>query len=309
MKRSGFTLVDLAAVVLVCAAFLTLTFVAVAQGRSSDKAAMCSTHLIAIGKALQLYNADNDVFPAVNGKGGDSSAKGGLGLGLPDTKQNVYDLAGTFPGDNFSLLVYKGLSTWDWFLCPATQTTLKDRLAKEDMFGFGAGKDERNAGKDFIDYGMHIPQHYLAADGKKEHKAYLSQNAEATMPIMTDKPPADVVGEWSPNHAADLGENVLMFGGTVRFVGGEKATQKAADGKVCKNMAGYGGNNIYALDMAADVQDGNGDCVAGKVAIGDKTPPGPTISKYDSVIYWASNAVAAATQPATASAPGKSKGE
>jgi hypothetical protein len=261
-------------------------------------------NLNAIGKSLQLYYADNNgAFPAVNAKGNDTSADGGLGLGSPDTNQNVYNLAGTFPPDNLSLLVYKGLIPWDVFRCPATETRLKDRSAPEDAYGFGDGRSKANTGKNFMDYGLQIPQHYMGPNGTREHKAYLCKSAESKLAIMADRPPDDFVGAWSPNHLSPKGENVLFFGGNVQMVLEEDAIKRMFRGGDPKNMLGYKGNNIYALDMDADMVDPKGTPVPGEVRIGDRTPPGPTLSRWDSVIYWAPN------PPATASATAKGKGE
>jgi hypothetical protein len=274
------------AVIIILSVLMVVVLLPPLGSHGLTKLTMCGTHIIAIGKALQLYYADNnDAFPAINPAGDD--AKTGLGFtDPPDTNQNVYKLSGAFAQDDLSLLVYKGLVGWDVFLCPSTDTRLKDRSNPVDAYGFGAGTSPVNAHKNFIDYGLHIPQRYTAPG--REHQAWLNKDAEGTLVVMADRPPAPdkLAKEWSPNHPKD-GAQVLTFGGSVKMMNSNNGTVKGPDGTVYRNMLGYGPdtNNIYAKDMGPDLTTTQ----PGPVRLGDLAPPGPTDSRFDSVIYWRPN--------------------
>jgi hypothetical protein len=295
MKQSGkFTIVEAAAIILLSMGTMGTVIALYGGGRAREltKFTMCGTHVGQIGKVLQLYYADyNDAFPVINPAG--ENAKTGLGFaGNPDANQNVYRLSGAFPQDDLSLLVYKGFVGWDVFLCPSTDTRLKDRSDPTDMYGFGAGTSPSNAHKNFIDYGLHIPQHYTAPG--IEHKAWLNQNAEAPLAIMADRPPGPsmLATQWGPNHPKD-GAQVLTFGGTVKMMTSGNGIAKGPGGTTYRNMLGAGPdgictNNIYAKDMGPDIVTG-ATTQPGAVRLGDITPPGPTDSRFDSVIYWRAN--------------------
>jgi prepilin-type processing-associated H-X9-DG protein len=295
MKRSGkFTIVDLLAMVLLSSLVIAMMFLTGSCSRRiTYKSMLCGTHLAGLGKCLQLYYADyNDAFPAIHAAVSD--AKTGLGFtGTPDTKKNVYELDGTFPQDSLSLMVYKDLISWDIFLCPSTETRLKDRSDPTDMYGFGAGTSPVNAHRNFIDYGLHIPQRYTAPG--IEHKAWINQNAESSLAILADRPPAPAMlaTQWGPNHPKD-GANILFFDGTVKRMNADNGTAAGPGGTVYRNVLGGSPgnihpNNIYAKDMGPDIGAPPDIVTPGPVGPGDITPPGPTDSRFDSVIYWRSN--------------------
>jgi len=268
MKRSkGFTLVELLVVVAIIALLVSILVPTLTRARELAKRALCQANLNGIGKALQLYYAENkDAFPMIKAAANDSGT--GLALGNPDVDDDAYNLTGTYPQDNLALLVYKGMLGWDMFLCPSTTNKIKDRSGTGDDYGFGG-----DAGESFCDYGMQIPQHYVSGT---EHMAYLYPSAAAALVMMADRPPdtdAKRVSEFSPNHG-DEGDCILHFGGNVRWADDQRTTNPAY-----KNACGWGKNNIYTKDMTA--QDA--------VQAGQPTAPGATVSKYDSVLYWKSN--------------------
>jgi hypothetical protein len=304
MKQSGkLTIVDLVAIVLlsVIVVGLLMSLFGGNGGRAREftQLTLCGNHLHDISKAIQLYYSESsDHFPTVTHAGDDE--KTGLGFtGIPESAPSIYGLTGAFPQDSLcSALVYRHLITWEAFLCPATRSQLKDRSNPADAYGFGAGASPANAHKNFIDYGLQIPQHYTAPG--VEHKGWLDQNAEATLATMADRPPTPdkLATEWSPNHPKD-GANVMFFGGTVKLMDSHNGTITGPGGAVYRNFIGRGPNdpqydkpfpnNIYTKDMGPDTIDINYNVLPGEVHLGVITPPGPTESRYDSVIYWRSN--------------------
>jgi len=269
MKRSkAFTLVELLVVVAIIALLVSILVPTLTRARELAKRALCQANLNGMGKALELYYAESKgAFPMIKSAANDS----GTGLafnGNPDIDDDVYNLAGTFPQDNLSLLVYKGLLGWDMFLCPSSTNKIKDRSSTGDDFGFGG-----DAGESYCDYGLQIPQHYVS--GGTEHKAYLYPSAHGALVIVADRPPdpGKLVTEFSPNHG-DEGDCILHFGGNVKWADDERTTNPAY-----KNACGWGKNNIFTKDMTA--QDA--------VQAGDPTAPTATVSKYDSVLYWDDN--------------------
>jgi prepilin-type processing-associated H-X9-DG protein len=293
MKQSGkFTIVDLLFIVGVSFVVWLLGLASLGRVRTLMKWSACGMHMHAVNMGLQVYYADNnDAFPMLSAAGEDPQT----GLAFTDppaSAPDVYQLSGAFPQDNLSLLVHKRLIGWDVFLCTCTETKLKNRENPADAFGFGPGTSPANAHRNFIDYGLHIPQRYTAPG--KEHQAWLTQNSESSLAIYADRPPAPdkLASEWSPNHPAD-GANVLFFDGSVRVMNSSNGIATGPDGTDSRNILKYwrdngAANNIYAKDMGPDAMTG-ATTQPGPVRLGSISPPGPTDSRFDSVIYWRAN--------------------
>lgn len=248
---------------------------------------ICPSNLNGIGKAIMIYYADSrDAFPALPlSAAGYDPDKGISFKGAPQLSDSIGSLAGGFPQDDLSLLVYKGYFTWKMFLCPSTGNMDKDRIAPGSKYGFGGP-----AGSSYIDYGLQVPYRYIKTpSGVVENKAWLSANAAPDLAIMADRPPAVLKSdgycdesatsalcnrEFSPNHGGK-GESVLYAGGNVKW---SEDTSGSGSGAY-KNAGGWGLNNIYQFDMSAgDALDRAGAAF-----------PKATVSIYDSIIYWRRN--------------------
>lgn len=284
MKKTGFTLVDLLATVILLAILGVLVTAAevasrpaatgsspASQGRDSARnRAVCAANLNAISKALAMYANEERDWPPMMGdldfdKANDYRAElklADLPKGTPPTAKSL----GVGAQQNLCLLVYKQMVKWDNFVCPSTGTKSPDR---KGQYGMGDGK------KSFCDYGIQIP-YFKTPEG--DNHACMTSNMNGIMVIMADQgnaDPADNKTRWSPNHP-QAGENVLNAGYSVKFI--KDAENEPGGDQKSVNLGGYDLNNIYLADKWKA-----GPKLAG---IGTKTQAVTDENGvYDSVIY------------------------
>ena len=63
-KREGVTLIELLIVVLILAALSAIAIPRISQSAQNAKANACDTNVDVINSAIEMYNADNDGYPA-----------------------------------------------------------------------------------------------------------------------------------------------------------------------------------------------------------------------------------------------------
>ena len=239
MRTNGFTLVDLA-VVVVCAAVLILIPACITerieQADSMAQLVMCQSNLNGIGKANAMFAAEdvNSRFPLLFSTGNpeaDIEADHAAG----DTDSLKTKLAGSEAAmQNVWVLITKGFLSEKAFMCPAD----KDYVARE--YKDPADRRTRRVGwwsSRQFSYGMHYPYKRVVVDGKEAYNpSYLGPKLKGSFVIMADKNPSQnnepavgVGADKSPSNHGRFGEVYLTYAGIVDWRRGDKDSKVNGD--------------------------------------------------------------------------------
>lgn len=264
--KSGFTLVDLMAVLVLALVATEIAATSLPATRQASLAAACRENLRGIHNGISFYGTENadtapilpDMYVASKAPNYRDELKMGAKCLASDLGQGAQQ--------NLCLAVKSNATQWPQFLCPATGHGVATR---NDTRKYGLGEP----GKTYIDYAIQIP-YAITIDGP--NPCPLTENMGDKVVLVADRgPQKDFANQWSPNHPGLPGENVLLGDGHVWWFGPEQGKP---------NAAGYGGNNIYTADKwEADKNDPNGAVLLSN-GTENKTPTDPN-GRFDSVLY------------------------
>ena len=244
MRRTkGFTLIELLVVIAIIALLVSILLPSLNMARELAKRTACASNLGGIGKAIQLYAADNDQeYPFISNR-----------------SNMVYDFAMMAGGwfspwfldsdngegqhlnmnENLNLLVSSGLVGFEMFRCPAVNTEVMKRGTGGDGLNYGFKDRFREI---YFDYACQLG--YNHADGVS-NPAALNDYLDVRVVILADRPGDDthdfdrITGggdnDGSGYNHGDDGINALHEDSHVAF-------QTSV-------MCGVNNNNIYSRDL------------------------------------------------------------
>ncbi|MDY6913192.1 MAG: type II secretion system protein [Planctomycetota bacterium] len=273
MRRlKGFTLIELLVVIAIIALLVSILLPSLGRARELARRAACAANLNGMGKALMLYQADNnDSYPFIS-----NMAAMAYSSAMLAAIDDVYALDGNATGEgtalnmleNLNLLVAENLVQFKMFRCPSVSSEIMDRSGADDDFGFlETGKDP------YIDYAYQIGYNDCATDGA--NAAPLSDSLDGAVIIMADKPGDSLVQfdrsvTPTPDPAVNTGTGYNHSDDGIQCLTASYSVSWSG----YSIEAGWGDNNVYINDMTSADELDTGTTVV--------TPD----SQYDSVLFW-----------------------
>jgi prepilin-type N-terminal cleavage/methylation domain-containing protein len=246
-RKQGFTLIELLVVIAIIALLVSILLPSLNRARELAKRAVCGANLNSLGKAIVLYQGDDQQaggkFPSMQdttawtiaSSNDDAAVSGGAAMTDQEALEDFWNdwgpnaIAGGCNLQAYWLLVHKGYLAEDAFLCPSGGAEPTTRVTGE--LGFSSWQNV-SFGYQVTDQGYHSWPKGIGQDG--------------TMVIAGDRPGADpATGQLEPtqpnnNHTWEYC-NLLQLGGSVTSDRWVDDTDNAGD----YNDFGVSGDQIY----------------------------------------------------------------
>jgi len=246
-KMNGFTLIELLVVIAIIALLVAILLPSLSKAKELANRVACSSNLSAIGKALNLYEADNEneypfianvadmIFDEPMLPGGHPGGMWYLDrMGAPVKRLNM--------NENLNILVAEGLVTFEVFLCPSVRGSAMDRSSSGT--GRSYGFKDRN-GDIYIHYAYHLG-YTSTKDGP--NAAPINEFIDSRVVILGDQPGDDI-------HDFDRITGGSDNDGSGYNHGDDGINVLSADSHVSWETSircGANGNNVYSRDVLPD---------------------------------------------------------
>ncbi len=270
MRRAkGFTLIELLVVIAIIALLVSILLPSLQRARELAKRAVCGANLHGVGRALALYqNENDDRWPWLDIGNAHLTAPAGTYFDRePGPNSGTYNQDRSVTALLF-LLVRSGHPA-DLFTCPSDDAVECDNLkdGNDDYWWDFTGPDANIPLKDVdkvVSYSFQVPLHSGAGTSMgKMIGSGVNIASQGALVIMADKSPdldedGDALTEWDD----DMNEDDILDGMSQNHTGGEyinylRADFSAANAK--RADVGIAKDNIYSCADSEQDRDGKID--------------------------------------------------